>query len=136
MDSSGGNLYMKRILSVLAFAALSLVAVNVWAAAQTSKAAAKATTVKGEIVDMGCYLAHGARGPDHQSCATKCISNGMPFGLLTATGKLYLLTMNHDNPDPFNQCKGMAAKTVEVTGTLAQRSGFTAIDVSGVKAAQ
>jgi hypothetical protein len=127
---------MKRILSALALVALTLVAANVWAAGQHSMAAAKSMTVKGEIVDMGCYLAHGARGADHASCAAKCISGGMPFGLLTSTGKLYLLTLNHDNPDPYNQCKDMAAKTVEVTGTLAQRSGFVAIDVSGVKAAQ
>jgi hypothetical protein len=127
---------MKRFLSVLAFAALTLVATNALAAGTEGKAAAKTKTVKGEIVDMGCYLAHGARGADHKSCATKCISSGMPFGLLTADGKLYLLTLNHDNPDPFNKCKDMAAETVEVTGALAQRNGMMAIDVSDVKAAK
>ncbi len=127
---------MKRFFTVLALAALALVAVNAWAAGPQSKAAAKSLTVKGEIVDMGCYLAHGAHGADHQGCASKCIASGMPFGLLTSSGKLYLLTLNHDNPDPYNQCKDMAAKMVQVTGTLAERSGYTAIDVSGVKAVQ
>jgi hypothetical protein len=128
---------MKRFLSVLVFVVLALAAANALAAGQQGKsAAAKTTTMKGEIVDMGCYLAHGARGADHKSCASKCIAAGMPFGLLTPTGKLYLLTLNHDNPDPYNKCKDMAAENVEVTGALAQRNGIMAIDVSDVKAAK
>jgi hypothetical protein len=125
---------MKRFLSMLALVALTLIAVNAVAAGQQAKSVAKTRTVKGEIVDLGCYLGHGARGADHKSCATKCIAGGMPFGLLTAEGKLYLLTLNHDDPDPYNQCKDLAAQTVEVTGTLMQRNGVMALDVSGVKA--
>ena len=125
---------MKRFLSMLALVALTLIAVNAVAAGQQAKSVAKTRTVKGEIVDLGCYLGHGARGADHKSCATKCIAGGMPFGLLTADGKLYLLTLNHDDPDPYNRCKDLAAQTVEVTGTLMQRNGVMALDVSDVKA--
>jgi hypothetical protein len=125
---------MKRFLSMLALVALTLIAVDAVAAGQQAKSVAKTRTVKGEIVDLGCYLGHGARGADHKSCATKCIAGGMPFGLLTAEGKLYLLTLNHEDPDPYNQCKDLAAQTVEVTGTLMQRNGVMALDVSGVKA--
>src|SRR5574341_1558654 len=57
-------------------------------------------SLTGEVVDTGCYLGHAARGAKHVSCATKCIMGGMPMGLLTNDGTLYLLTMNHDNPDP------------------------------------
>ncbi len=128
---------MKRIVGVLVLVALTLVAVTALAAGEMKmKAAAKSATVKGEIVDMGCYLGHGARGADHKSCATKCIAGGMPMGLLTAQGKLYLLTMNHDNADPFNKCKDMAAETVDVTGTLAQRNGVLALEVTDVKPAK
>ncbi len=134
---------MKRMLSVLVVAALMLVAVGAIAAGMSGMseksgkmAAARTKTVKGEIVDMGCYLAHAAKGADHKSCATKCLAGGMPFGVLTADGKLYLLTLNHDNPDPYNKCKDMAAETVEVTGALSPRNGIMAIDVADVKAAQ
>jgi len=131
---------MKRFLSALALVALTVLAVDAMAAGQPAKAAAKpaakATAVTGEIVDMGCYLGHGARGADHKSCATRCIANGMPFGLLTADGKLYLLTLNHDNPDPYNKCKDMAAETVTVTGTVLQRSGMMALDVADAKPAK
>jgi hypothetical protein len=135
-DPQEGTSHMKRFLSAFALVALMLVAVNAMAAGQPAKAVAKKLAVKGEIVDLGCYLDHGARGADHKGCATKCIANGMPFGLLTAEGKLYLLTMNHDNPDPFNQCKDMAAQTVVVTGTVLQRNGVMAVDVADVKPAK
>ena len=92
-------------------------------------------TLTGELVDTGCYLGHGARGEKHVECATKCISGGMPMGLLTSDGTLYLLTMNHDDPDPYNQLKTMAGRTVSVTGMVMTRGGMKGIDVASVKAA-
>ena len=97
------------------------------------KAAMK--TVTGEVVDMGCYLGHAARGEKHVSCATKCLNNGMPMGLLTSNGTLYLLTLNHDNADPYNSLKNMAGKNVTVTGEVMARSGIQGIDVSAVRPA-
>jgi len=129
---------MKRLLVLLAVAAASVFAALAVASSQATgasaaKAEAKPSMVKGEIVDMGCYMGHGARGEKHQSCAAKCIAGGMPMGLLTDKGALYLLTMNHDNADPFNQCKEMAAAMVEVTGMVSERNGMKSMDVMGVK---
>ena len=90
-------------------------------------------TLTGEVVDTGCYLGHAARGEKHVSCATKCINQGMPMGLLTSDGVLYLLTLNHDNADPYNGLKAMAGKTVSVTGTVMTRAGMKAIDVTEFK---
>lgn len=98
-------------------------------------AAGKSTTMQGEIVDMGCYLDHEASGKDHQSCAQKCLGNGMPMGLLTKDGTLYLLTQSHDNLDPFNQAKQWAAEQVVVTGPQMERHGMKAIEVEQVKLA-
>jgi hypothetical protein len=92
-------------------------------------------TLTGEVVDTGCYLGHGARGEKHVSCATKCINNGMPMGLLTADGTLYLITLDHENADPYNQLKTMAGKTVTVTGSISSRGGMKGIDVTAVKLA-
>lgn len=97
----------------------------------TSKHAA--STIMGEVVDAGCYLGHSGRGKDHTECATRCIVGGMPMALLTKQGALYLLTMNHDNPDPYNKLKGMAGKTVTVTGVMMTRSGMKGIDVASIK---
>lgn len=93
------------------------------------------TSLVGEIVDMGCYLAHGATGEDHKSCALKCIAGGMPMGLLVEDGTVYLLNMNHDNADPFNEAKDLAAEMVKITGALQNRGGIQAIDVAGIELA-
>lgn len=128
---------MKRALAVALFGAVMIVGSSWLAFAGDEKKdehkEAKVMTLKGEIVDTGCYLAHGAKGPDHASCATKCIAGGMPMGLLTSDGVLYLLTMNHDNADPYNQAKKLAASTVEITGPVHERNGVKAIEVTAVK---
>lgn len=100
------------------------------------KAEAKVSNVTGEIVDTGCYMEHGAMGEKHASCATKCIAGGMPMGLLTENGTLYLITMNHDNPDAYNKLKEMAAKKVVLTGMTAERSGMKSIDAVSFKLAE
>jgi hypothetical protein len=92
-------------------------------------------SITGEVVDTGCYLGHAARGEKHVPCATKCINQGMPMGLLTSSGTLYLLTLDHDNADPYNNLKAMAGKTVTVTGTVMTRAGMKAIDVTEFKPA-
>jgi hypothetical protein len=125
---------MKRILTLLAVGLTLTLALNAVAHDMKGAKEAKAVTIKGEVVDTGCYLSHGAKGADHKECATKCISGGMPMGLLTSDNKFYLLTLNHTNADPYNQLKDMASATVEVTGTTFTRNGVTMIDVTGVKA--
>ena len=92
-------------------------------------------TITGEVVDMGCWLGHAARGADHISCATKCLNNGMPMGLLTSNGTLYLVTLDHDNADPYVSLKDMAGKNVSITGELLSRSGMKAIEASKVELA-
>jgi hypothetical protein len=136
---------MKKLVVCVAVATLT-VAVGAFAhegmsskgahAPAKGAAAPKSVTIKGEIVDTGCFLSHGARGEKHAGCANKCIANGMPMGLLTSDGTLYLLTLDHENADPYNEAKGLAAKTVEVSGMLLARNGMKAIDVTSVKAVE
>ena len=127
---------MKRIAILLVAVALPLAAIQV-RAHEGHKMAGQATgaskTITGEVVDTGCYLGHAARGEKHVSCATKCINGGMPMGLVTSDGTLYLLTLNHDNADPYNALKRMAGKTVSVQGEVMTRGGMKGIDVASFK---
>ena len=127
---------MKRVLTFLA--ALSIVVAAVAVAKDEhsghSTAGMKTASWTGEILDAGCYIAHGAMGAKHAECALKCASNGMPLMLMTKDGKAILLTPNHDNPDPYNQLKGMAGSNAKVTGTMAERGGVKGIDVTAVEA--
>jgi len=122
---------MKRITLAVALVA-ALVATAALADQGGQKSAHQGTvkTLTGELVDMGCYLGHAAKGEKHIGCATKCIANGMPMGVLTPDGTLYLVTLNHDNGDPYNKLKDMAGKTVKVTGTVMTRNGVKGIDVT------
>ncbi len=140
---------MRKHIAILFAVLLAVVAVKVYAddmqhmqhgATAAAKpdakhAAEQPVTVQGEIVDLGCYLGHEAKGKDHQSCAQKCLANGMPMGLLTSDGKLYLLTVSHESADPFNQAKQWAAEQVVVTGPVLERAGLKAIEVDQVKKA-
>jgi hypothetical protein len=85
----------------------------------------KTQTIKGEVVDMMCYLDHGAKGEKHQGCASKCIKSGGPVGLLTADDQLYLIVGDHQ---PMNdQLVDKAAKTVTLKGKVVERNGVKMI---------
>src|SRR5262249_22513952 len=126
------RLSMKRFTAFAAALALAIYAAPVVAheGHETPGAKTGKQTLTGEVVDTGCYLAHGARGEKHVSCATKCLSQGMPMGLLTSTGALYLITLDHDDADPYNKLKEMAGKTVRVTGEVMERAGMKGIEAT------
>jgi len=130
---------MKRLTILLVALTLPITAIQAFGHQGHQMAGHKAEAAKtltGELVDTGCYLGHGARGAKHVECATKCISGGMPMGLLTSDGTLYLLTMNHDNADPYNELKTMAGKMVSVTGMVMTRSGMKGIEAASYKVAE
>jgi hypothetical protein len=100
----------------------------------------KATIVRGEVLDLSCWLARGLAGPLHQDCAKRCIASGVPMGIMTADSTLWLLTQDHGRsmapgsfvgmPDPFVQCKDWPSYTVEVAGLASNRNGIHVIEVA------
>ena len=83
-------------------------------------------TVTGEVLDMACYLGHGASGPGHAACAQKCISSGLPVGLKGTDGKTYLLIGEHK---PVNdEFAPYGGKTVTVRGKFVARDGINLIE--------
>ena len=117
---------MKKLIPLL----FALGGLAVWAFAQEAMPAKNATggdvTVTGEVLDMACYLDHGAHGTGHAGCAAKCISSGLHVGLKTADGQVYLLIGEHK---PMNdQLAAYAAKTVTIHGKLVERDGIKLIE--------
>jgi len=94
-----------------------------------------ADTVSGELVDLACYLPKGAlaTGADHQKCALRCARAGQPIGLLTETGKVYLLIADHDNLTPFETAKTLMAQKVRITGPTGKRAGIQGLTVHKIK---
>ncbi len=91
------------------------------------------SSVTGELVDMNCYMAHGAHGDDHKSCAASCIKGGAPMAVLTSDGKLYLLVADHGKNDAYNEAKKYPSQQVTVSGTLSEKDGIKSIVVTEVK---
>ncbi len=121
------------LMTLFALALMSFIGSAVFAAGPMKMDKEASVTVKGEILDMACYLGHGAMGMKHQQCALMCLKGGQPMGLRTADGKVYLLVASHKDGKPFEEAKGYAADQVEVTGPLFQRDGISAIEVDTVK---
>jgi len=94
--------------------------------AADEKAAGKTETVKGEIVDLMCYLDHGAKGEKHAGCAEKCIKSGGPVGLLTADRGVFLVVGDHK---PMNdQLADKAGKMVTLKGKVVSRHDMKMIE--------
>ena len=87
-------------------------------------------TMTGEIVDMTCYLGHGAKGNKHMSCADACINRkGLPMGLLTQKGDLYLIVEDQAKDEAYQKLKSKAAETVTLKGKKLKKGGIQAISV-------
>lgn len=116
----------KKLLSLLVVAFIA-----VGAHAQQSTPAA--STISGEVVDMSCYMGHGAHGDGHKDCAATCINGGSPMGILTSDNKLYLVVENHKKAEAYTEAKKHAGEMVTVTGTVSERNGINAISADEVK---
>jgi hypothetical protein len=105
------------VVSALGFATRT-----VRAAEEHQHAAGGTTTVKGEVLDMACYLDHGASGAKHAQCAQTCIESGLPVGIKGEDGKTYLLIGEHK---PLNkELAAYAGKTITVKGKIVSRDGI------------
>jgi hypothetical protein len=87
--------------------------------------------VKGEVLDMTCYIAHNFSGPQHAECAKTCIRKGLPVGLKGEDGKVYLLV---GDKQPVNaELADYAAKTVTIRGIETKRRGFALLQVKEIR---
>lgn len=105
------------------------------AAGATIAPAGQKGTWTGEVVDLACYVAQGAKGSDHAGCAKACVKSGQPMGLLTKEGSLVLLSASQKNGAPYEALKDLAGQPAQVSGTLAERDGMKVVTVTGAKAA-
>jgi hypothetical protein len=88
-------------------------------------AAGDKKTVEGELLDLHCYSAGGAKGEEHgKTCGMACAKSGIPVAVLVE-GKAWTLATN---PRPLAESVG---KTVKVTG--AQNTETQAITADKVE---
>src|SRR5262245_25627221 len=96
-------------------------------------------TVKGKIVDVGCYKMDKTNtGNTHKmptemtDCATACAKEGKPMAILTEDGKVYELAggLAADNNA---KIVPHISHTVEVTGDVTEKDGKTTISADALK---
>ena len=125
---------LKRMLG--AMSALALVALPL--AAQGSmggKDMGSEVTLTGTVVDVNCYTANGATGAAHKACAEACAKAGVPLGILSSDGTLYM-AVSAKPADPQNsKLLPFAEGKVKVTGTHRFKNGLHSIEIKTIEAA-
>ncbi len=92
----------------------------------------KTTTLEGQVVGLNCYLSTGAHGAKAEECQTHCVKEGLPVGILTKSGSIYLATMGAGKSANSLLLPYME-KYVEVIGSVHERAGMHLVVVKDVK---
>ena len=88
--------------------------------------------VRGEVLDMTCYIAYNLSGQEHASCARDCIRSGLPVGIKAENGKVYLLTGKAGKSVNADLAE-YAAKVVTIKGKESIRDGFAQLQVEEIR---
>jgi len=122
---------MKKFFSLFAVLLFAFVVT-----AQGQKKTEKEVTIKGEVVDVACYVMGESRGDNHKACAEACAKAGGALGILTADGKLYVSLLPDDHKKGPNAIlMDHIAHTVEATGYVRTSGGVQGIMIKSVKMA-
>jgi len=104
-----------RILTLIAaFAVLAGTAGALIAQEKTEKKG-PATEITGQLIDTRCWIKMGITDGDHHDCAIQCLKDGIPAGVLTDDGDLYVILA------PATGFADYANKTVRLTGKIDAR---------------
>lgn len=89
-------------------------------------------TLKGEVVDLHCYLTRGASGAEHAGCGNACLARGVTPGFLADDGRVFVLLGARPFPVK-DQITGLAGEKVILTGTPVDRGGVRALQLKTVE---
>ncbi|MEM8851077.1 MAG: hypothetical protein AAGE03_13715 [Pseudomonadota bacterium] len=100
--------------------------------------------VTGEVIDTWCYFSGVMGGPEavvgsaHHTCALWCSAGGIPVGLLTSDGTVYMvLKMDGDDQTAGGDTNlRIAAHTIEADGIVYRRDGLNYLIVEEIIADQ
>lgn len=131
----------RSILVVAAIAAAaSLAGVGAWAGddhkghkMEHHEEAAGAVTLEGEILDLYCFMKHpdSGQGAEHAKCARKCISKGLPIGLMVGNDIYLIIGKEHESAAAL--VADYAGTIARVRGTLVSHHGVKAIELESIE---
>jgi hypothetical protein len=92
-----------------------------------------ARSIVGEVVDPGCWIVNGVKGPSHKDCAIACAKAGQVLGILESkTQKLYILATDKPGEDPNKGLIDYVGQMVTAKGRVYSRGGATGIKITSV----
>lgn len=89
-------------------------------------------TVKGEVVDLWCYMDHAAHGEKHKACSVACAKLGNPIGIVDSKGDVYVAVGSELHQANRDRLVEKMAQQVTVTGTVESRGGMKMIYVKTI----
>ncbi len=124
----------------LAWALAPALAWTLAAAPAAAQEAGERVTVEGEIIDTWCYYSGVMGGPEavvgtaHHTCALWCSAGGIPVGLRTAEGEVYMVLKlpGTDQLAGGDTALRLASHTVTAEGVLHRRDGLSYLLVEEV----
>lgn len=123
---------MKRFIQV---AGILVLVASVMAAQE--KKGEKEVSIKGEVIDVACYLMGGAKGPDHVKCAQACARAGGSLGILTSDGTVYVSLLPDDHKNSPNAIlMDHIGQTVEAKGYVRAKGGVNGLMIKSVAMAK
>ena len=90
-------------------------------------------SVKGEVVDMWCYMESGEHGPSHKACATACAKGGNPIGIVDSKGDIYVTAGLQDHQPARDLLVSKMSEQVTATGTLVAKGGVKMLFIKSVQ---
>jgi hypothetical protein len=123
---------LKLAAAIVLSASITAVGLKLWDRKAHSAVQGQEIVVKGEVLDMTCYIAYNLSGPEHASCARDCIRSGLPVGIKAKDGKVYLLTSNAGH-SVNAELADYAAKIVTIKGKQSMRNGFAQLQVEEIR---
>jgi len=90
-------------------------------------------TVKGEVVDMWCYMESGEHGPSHKACATACAKGGNPIGIVDSKGDIYIAAGLQEHQPARDLLVNKMSEQVTATGTLVNKGGLKMLFIQSVR---
>ena len=120
---------LKRILATSAI--LGLCALPLRAQGHTATAGNE-MTITGAVVDLNCNTTNGAAGAGHKACAQACAKAGVPLGILSSDGTIYLPVSSKPGDPQNGKLEQYIESKVKVTGTHRMVSGLHTIEIKTV----
>ena len=122
-----------NIRSLFAIAVTTFTMGVLMPAAPAAQPKGERVTVRGEVVEMWCYLEGGDRGPAKKACATACARAGNPIALVDDKSQLYVLAGLKDHQPAQELLLNKMSEVVTVTGTLVRHPNAQMIYIESVK---